>query len=305
VSDPAYLVRLRRCAKETGRTVAETLQYYAMERFLFRLGHSRHREAFVLKGAMMLRAWDPRSARTTRDIDFLAYAGNDLDQMRRLLVEVCSQEVPSDGVAFDPDSLRLETIKEFDDYQGARARFTAHLESARVPMQLDIGFGDVVHPAAVWAEFPTVLPMPAPRVRMYSRGSVIAEQLHAIAKLGAINSRMKDYHDLWFLSNQHEFDLDELAGAIEATFRIRKTEIPDALIGLQDAYVANHAPMWRNHVQRAGASTGGQEDLAAVVLRLQAFLLPCLARVRVPSEAPKAWNSAVGTWIDSPRSGGK
>lgn len=292
---PAVLVQLKRRAKETGCTVAETLQYYAMERFLYRMGISPHRESFVLKGAMMLRAWDAASARSTRDIDLLAFAPNDLDAVHQTLREICSQDAGDDAVCFDADSIRMETIKEFDDYQGARAKFQAHLDTARIPMQLDIGFGDAVHPEAVWADFPTLLGSSAPRIRIYSRASVVAEKLHAMAKLGAINSRMKDYHDIWFLSCQGSFDAEELAGAVAATFKARKTEVPIVLEGLSDGFVQAHLAMWSGFLRRE--PTLPKVELEDVVTRLRAFLLPCLVRQISSDPQPRTWNPTLGAWV--------
>lgn len=294
-ANPSVLVQLKRRAKETGRTVSETLQYYAMERFLYRLGMSRHREAFVLKGAMMMRAWDAASARSTRDIDLLAFAPNDLEAIRQSLVDICRLDAGDDAMSFDPSSIKMELIKEFDDYQGARAKFQATLETARIPMQLDIGFGDAVHPEAVWADFPVLLSFAPPRVRMYSRESVVAEKLHAMAKLGLINSRMKDYHDIWFLSGRGSFEFEDLVGAITTTFRARKTEIPAVLDGLSDEFTRSREAMWAGFLRREPSLPRVELDL--VVDRLRAFLLPCLGPA--PHIPHRTWDPARREWFSS------
>jgi len=293
--NPSVLVQLKRRARETGRTVAATIQYYAMERFLYRLGASRHREAFVLKGAMMFRAWDESSARSTRDIDLLAFASNDLENIRRILSEVCAVDGAADGIEFHPESIRMERIKEFDDYQGARAKFQAHLETARIPMQLDIGFGDAVHPEAQWSDFPTLLTSPAPRIRMYSRASVVAEKLHAMAKLGAINSRMKDYHDIWFLSTQVRFEFAELVEAIGTTFEARRTPLPGSLEGLSDGFVRSHTSLWEGFLRREPSLA--RLEFAEVVKRLREFLLPCLNHELSADSAAKRWDPIEGAWV--------
>lgn len=296
---PSVLVQLRRRAKESGRTVSETIQYYAMERFLYRLGASRHREAFVLKGAMMLRAWDPASARSTRDIDLLAYASNGLENIRQILAEVCVVEGAGDGIDFDVESIRMERIKELDDYQGARAKFQARLETAKIPMQLDIGFGDAVHPEARWADFPTLLASPAPRIRMYSRASVVAEKLHAMAKLGTINSRMKDYHDIWFLSTQSPFEFTELVAAISATFETRRTQLPGSLEGLSEGFVDSRTSLWEGFLRREPSLA--RLEFAEVVKRLREFLLPCLNHDLSADSAKFRWDPDEGIWGVPPR----
>lgn len=294
-STSSTIVQLRRRAKESGRTVSEMLQYYAMERFLYRLGQSSHRSTFILKGAMLLRAWDKDTARPTRDIDLLAFMDHDLDQIRTTVEEICQQEVEADGMRYDPSSVRVQLIKEFDDYHGARARFTGHLESANVPMQLDIGFGDAVHPEALWSDFPTVLELPAPKIRMYSRESVVAEKVHAMAKLGTINSRMKDYHDIWFLSLRHPFRFQILSGAIEATFVRRKTVLPELLEGLDDTFVQTHDAMWKNFLRREPFIA--KAEFKDVVLRLRNFVGPCLRPDKFSGLRLDSWDPMNGAWI--------
>lgn len=295
MNSPTVLVQLRRRARETSRTVDETIQYYAMERFLYRLGMSNHRDGFVLKGAMMLRAWDTRSARSTRDIDLLAFVPGGLESVRQILAEVCRVECVEDQITFDADTIRMELIKEFDDYQGARAKFLAHLGTAKVFMQLDLGFGDKVYPSAVWADFPTILDQPAPKVRMYSRASVVAEKMHAMAKLGMINSRMKDYYDIWFLSMQSVFESDELAGAIATTFQARKTPVPSALDGLSDEYVLAHESMWKNFMRNGPMLC--KQDLGGVVVVLKSFLEPFLNNNREALPARLKWYPDKTAWI--------
>lgn len=160
---------------------------------------------------------------------------------------------------------------------------------------MDIGFGDTVHPEAVWAEFPTVLASPAPRVRVYSRASVVAEKLHAMVKLGMINSRMKDYHDIWFLSTRSTFKFAELAGAIAATFEARKTSLPVELEGLSDEFVRLHTAMWEGFQRRE--PTLSKIELVDVVNRLRAFIEPCLADRLLSNSSLKIWVPVRCAWV--------
>ena len=288
------LVDLRRIAKTRGSSVAEVLQYYSMERFLFRLGASAHADRFVLKGAMLLRVWDPSSSRSTRDIDFLAFGPNDLESLRRCILEILAQETGEDGVRFEATSVQAAIIKEHDEYQGIRAKFTARIESATIPMQLDIGFGDAVRPEILWETFPILLDAPAPRIRVYSRESIIAEKTHAMAKLGLINSRLKDYYDIWLLSRHWPFDRSTLVAALEATFTARATGIPKELTGLSHEYVQSHHGMWTNYLKKTGLEA---EPFDAVVERLQRFLLPCLSETRdLGARELHHWNPELASW---------
>ena len=289
------MVRLRRHAKTEGRPVAEILQYYAMERFLYRLGQSEHASSFVLKGAVMLRVWDAKSARSTRDIDFLAFGDNELDQVTQRLREVCDLLVPEDGISFAADSFKAERIKEGDDYQGARIRFVALLENARIQMQIDLGFGDVVHPEILWADFPTLLGDPMPRIRHYSRETVIAEKVQAMAKLKELNSRMKDFHDLRHLSRLYPFRLDVLSQAIAKTFAARKTMVTTELVIGQPEYIATHQAMWKAFLTKQGDNTA-PEDFRIIAQELKVFLIPALDAAVGGLGSELVWNPIARIW---------
>jgi predicted nucleotidyltransferase component of viral defense system len=193
--------RLLNKARETGRPFSELLQYFAMERFLYRLSKSEHAEKFVLKGALMLTAWNAPMLRPTLDIDLLGRGGCDIEAMVAIVKQICVARVePEDGLFFDPATVQGERIAETAEYEGVRVRFRATLGAARIQMQIDIGFGDVVVPAAVRTVYPTMLGLPAPLLLAYSKETAIAEKLEAMVKLGELNSRMTDFFDIWLLS---------------------------------------------------------------------------------------------------------
>jgi hypothetical protein len=179
--------RLTNKAKETKRPFQEVLQHYGLERFLYRLASSQHDGRFVLKGALLLRAWGAPVSRPTRDIDFLGYVQNDIGVVETIMREVCDASVEDDGLVFEGASVKGQRIKEDAEYHGVRITFTGLLDRARIPMQLDIGFGDVVHPEPEQRDYPTLLDLPAPRLRMYPRESVIAEKFEAMVQLGTRN----------------------------------------------------------------------------------------------------------------------
>lgn len=188
--------RLTNEAKKSGRPFQEVLQYYGLERFLYRLSRSAHQRSFVLKGALMLRVWGVHEARPTRDIDLLGYVKNTRERLSEIVHDICTLTVTDDGVMFDPSTIASAVIKEDADYEGVRVTFTGFLERARIPMQIDVGFGDVVHPAVEEANYPTILTYPSPRLRTYPRATVIAEKFQAMVYLGSANSRMKDFFDV-------------------------------------------------------------------------------------------------------------
>lgn len=194
--------RLLNRAKRDYRPFNELLQYYAMERFLYRLAQSPHANRFILKGALMMRAWRSPESRPTMDIDLLEKTNNEEVSILAQIRDVLDVEVVPDGMTFNPASIYAERITEDADYEGIRIRFLGALGSARVNLQIDIGFGDVVFPGPETIELPTMLDFPGPRLWCYSRESTIAEKFEAMVKLGELNSRMKDFYDIWSLSRQ-------------------------------------------------------------------------------------------------------
>lgn len=172
--------RLQNKAKEADRSFNELFQYYAIERFLYRLSLSTHAERFVLKGALMLMVWESPLFRSTMDIDVLGRMENSIDNIISIVQEVCGQEAEPDGIIFDPQSVLGQRITEDADYEGVRIRFRGSLSTARISIQLDVGFGDIVFPAPELKIYPTILDFPAPRIRSYSMESAVAEKFEAI-----------------------------------------------------------------------------------------------------------------------------
>ena len=214
---------------------------YAFERFLYRLSISPHVDDLVLKGALLFTAWTGKEQRPTRDLDFLAYGPPDPPEFTQRLREICRTPVEyDDGVCFDEDSITVSVIGEHRNYTGVHANLNATLSTARLKLQIDVGFGDVVTPAAVRIAFPVLLDFPAPWIRAYTRESVIAEKLHAMVALGLANSRMKDFYDMLIILEQFSIEGDTLAKAIKRTFDNRKTAIPVGVpYPLTDAFSAD------------------------------------------------------------------
>ena len=263
--------RLTDIARRTDRPFQELLQYYAMERFLYRLSKSPHAARFVLKGALMLRVWDAPMARPTKDIDLLGRLENSLENGSTVVREVCAIEVEPDGLVFRPATVKSERIREDADYEAVRIRFDGLLARARIAMQLDVGIGDVM----VEIAYPTLLDMPAPRLKGYPRETAIAEKFEAMVKLGTLNSRMKDFYDIWLLSRQFDFDGSMLAQAANATFVNRRTAVKADPVALttefSESEVANI--QWRAFV-RKGRLANAPARLGEAVSGIARFLLP-------------------------------
>lgn len=270
--------RLRNLAKRGPRPFDELLQRYAIERFLYRLSASPHVDRFVLKGALMLAVWDAPMSRPTKDIDLLGQTSNDVEALAAFFRDACLQEVDPDGLAFDPGSVRGAVIKEEADYSGVRVLVDGGLGAARVRIQVDVGFGDVIVPGAEEVVYPTLLDMPAPRLRGYSRESTVAEKLEAAVKLDLRNSRMRDLYDLWFLSRRFQFVGLMLAEAVRRTFENRGTDLDPEPTTFRAEFVENSEKLiqWRSFVERT-RTPEAPGDLSTIIEQVSAFLRPVLA----------------------------
>jgi len=267
--------RLLNIAKESNRRFNDLLQYYALERWLYRLSRSAYSQRLILKGALLLTAWKAPATRPTRDIDLLGRISNDLDSVRATIAEITKTPVDEDGLIFDPDTVTTERIAEDADYMGVRARFQGHLGNTRIAMQIDIGFSDVVTPSPVPVSFPAILEQPAAQLLAYNRESAIAEKFEAMVKLGELNSRMKDFFDIWLLATHFAFDGSSLFSAVQATFTQRQTAIETEPLCFTERFARDpaKAAQWTAFARR-GLLTGAPSAFIEVVERVREFLQP-------------------------------
>ena len=291
--------RLQNKARSMAKPFSEILQYYGIERFLYRLSLSPDGQKFVLKGGMVFIAWGLPLGRPTRDIDLRAFTSNSLENLAHIVSTACLQPVPDDGLVFHSETVRAQEIQTDADYHGVRVTFLCTLGNARIPMQIDLGFSDDITPAPVEIHYATLLAMQPPALRGYPPESVISEKYQAIVHLDEINSRMKDYYDIWLLSNHFDFDGATLQAAIAHTFKTRQTTIPIHLpFGLSSGFASSRSREWQIFLSRFLPDPGELKDMDCVLERLRAFLLPpteALAREMVFSlrwKAGKGWEEA-------------
>jgi predicted nucleotidyltransferase component of viral defense system len=269
--------RLLNLARERGQPNDLLLTRYALERLLYRLSITNHRERFVLKGAMLMTTWFEDPFRPTRDLDLLGFGDPDPQAMLVVFREICAVEA-DDGVVFDMEGLTVDLIREELEYGGLRLKTNAMIAGARVRIVIDIGFGDAIEPGVTELDLPVLLDLPAPRLRAYPRETVIAEKFQAMVALGRANSRMKDLYDIWLLSRTYQFG-DELSRAIAATFARRKTPVPiDPPYALTRAFMDDRAKQqqWTSFVEAIGTKL----PLAEVIEDLAAFLMPYTTKAR-------------------------
>jgi hypothetical protein len=218
--------RLLNRARSSNEDFNLLLTKYALERVLYRISKSAYRDLFILKGALLFDLWTDRANRATRYADFLSFGANSPQRYAGIFREICLLPVEEDGLRFDPETVDAVRIKENADYAGVRITFHGYMGSARLPVQIDIGFGDVVTPAPVETRFPTLLAGHAPVLRTYPRETVVAEKFEALVKLGLANTRMKDLCDLRTPSTLFPFESEKLSTAIRRTFERRGTPLP-------------------------------------------------------------------------------
>lgn len=250
------------------------LMRYGAERLMYRLSQSEHAANFVLKGAMMFLVWTGAQYRATKDMDLLALKSASVERLRDIFRDLCELPVAQDGLAFESDSVKAEEIREDNLYQGVRVTLVTRLGKARVPIQVDIGFGDAVTPKPVQTDFPTLLDFPAPRLAMYPRETVVAEKFEAMVRLGLANSRMKDFYDIWALSREFDFDGGVLSAAIQATFKRRTTALtPTMPLALTLEFTSDplKQTQWKAFVRRSRLKLA-TEGLEQVVAEIKSFL---------------------------------
>ena len=288
--------RLLNRARSDKRPFHELLQYFAMERFLFRLSQSSHADKFVLKGALMLRVWQAPMMRPTMDIDMLAReTSNEVAQIENQVRDICLIAVePGDGLEFDVDSVQGEHITEDADYEGVRVRFIGRLDTARINMQIDIGFGDIVIPEAQQADLPAMLEFPPPRLTCYSLESAISEKFEAMIKLGKLNSRMKDFYDIWLLARQFDFNSRQLQAAISETLLNRGTKFPDEIIAFSGEFIDAKAIQWNAFRRRLGQEIV-PTDFSEIIDLIKVFLVPIIKAIQTGNSASRTW-IAPGPW---------
>jgi hypothetical protein len=291
--------RLKNMAASSGRPFQELFYYHAMERFLYRLSNSEYSESFTLKGGLMFRGWGIPLRRLTRDIDVQAYANNSIENLEAIVRDICEQEVEQDGMRFDPDSVRGEQIMNEADYPGTRIYFIGYLGNASIHLHLDISFANVITPATVRVAYPTLLDMPGFEIRGYPYETAISEKFQSMVALGDINDRIKDFFDIWLLSQQVDIQGSTLAEAIQATFENRKTPLPAVLPeALTDEFGSLRQADWERLLRRSNLSLSEFPSFAEVLSILREFLWPVVQASREGIVFEQIWKAG-GSWGDT------
>jgi hypothetical protein len=256
--------RLLSRARESGSDYGLILTKYALERLLYRLSVSQWRDAFLLKGALLFDLWFDQPHRPTRDIDLLGFGSSEVDDVAAMFRSVCACAY-DDGMVFDASTVCAAEIRKEANYAGVRVTLLGILDGARCAVQIDVGYGDAVTPEPERVCFPVLLDdMAVPVMRAYPAYTVVAEKYHAIVTLGMVNTRFKDYFDLWVLAKHIHFDSSILHAAIAATFARRGTPLPQELPpGLSDTFTQDRTKIqqWKAFLGKNRLEAPSLEEL--------------------------------------------
>ena len=291
--------RLMNAAKTNHEAFDLVLVRFAIERLLYRLSQSKYHDRFVVKGAIMFQVWSNLTHRPTRDLDLLGMGEPDIQRFVDVFRELCAQKVEDDGLVFVVDSISAARMKEDEEYEGIRMKFNALLGAARIPVQVDIGFGDAITPSSQLIVFPTVLELPAPQLQSYPRETVVAEKFQAMVMLGIANSRMKDFFDLFTLCTQFEFDGGLVCRAIKATFDRRKTSIPTLrplALTTEFSEDKQKSVQWNAFLRKINLN-GNDLNLSEITARLADFLMPPAEAANLGQQYDKSWKPSDG-WVE-------
>ena len=271
--------RLLAYAKAKGLAFDLVLTRFALERLLDRLSRSSHADRFVLKGGMLVMVWFDEPLRATRDLDLLGFGDPTPEGLRATFAEIMAMPA-EDALEFDYAGLSVTSIRDADQYGGIRLRTTASLANARIPVVIDIAFGDAVEPGLTSIQLPVLLDLPPPHIRAYAPETVIAEKFQAMVALGRANSRMKDIFDVWSLFNAYELDPERVANALAATFARRRTPLPETVPdALTPAFGEDPSKVRQWRAFNDGLSNE-PPTLVEVIANLAAHLMPLTARAR-------------------------
>jgi len=287
------LVRLANAAR---KDVQSILIQYANERFLYRIGVSTYANRLILKGANLFRIWKSAEIRPTRDLDFLGFGEMTLEDVDSTINSLCALELPQDGIRFREETVNSSFIRHESGYGGIRVKLIAQITKARLPMQIDIGLGDVVTPPALVVEYPTLLDMPAPKIRAYPPETVVAEKFQILVDFGIVNSRMKDVFDLWVISETISFNGLNLADAIRKTFNTRNTQIPTGIpLALTREFADDplKRAQWKGFLRKLEDSSVSH-SLEQVQQQLRQFMLPPVRSIVANENFVSVWNPGEG-----------
>ncbi|MFI9386205.1 nucleotidyl transferase AbiEii/AbiGii toxin family protein [Kutzneria sp. NPDC052558] len=286
---------MQRNARLAGRTTAEYLRLYALEGFLLRLAHSPHRDQLVLKGGVLLAAYELR--RPTTDINVAAvHLANNVDTIRDLIAEIAATTLPADlddGLIFDIDHITAQVIRDEDQYSGVRVSLKTNLAKAREPFHVDVNVGDPIWPHPADIALPRLLDGEPIRLRGYPMEMVLAEKTVTALQRGLASTRWRDFADIYLLAGTYSFQTTDLRSAIEAVATHRSVPVTDLGAAL-DGYAEIGQARWAAWLRKLQLDSTLPVDFAEILAALEGFADPVLIG---KLSADASWDPASRRWI--------
>lgn len=288
--------QLRNLAQTQNRSFQEILQSYALERTIYRLSISPYDKYFTLKGGVFLYGlFSGNFPRSTADIDLLGHhISNEINTLKDIFSNIFAI-ICDDGLDFDLNSLEIHPIAVTKAYPGARLTIISYLERTKILVAIDIGFGDAPIPNKAKMDFPVLLNDPIPQVYVYSKESVIAEKLEAIVSLGNVNSRYKDFFDIYTLSQSFSFEGERLQKAIRETFTLRKTPF-QPIVAFEEAFIHSpiHQKRWKAFIKKKNAQT--EATLSEIISDISSFTHPVIQSIQKKETFRQIWDPREQKW---------
>lgn len=287
---------LKNYSKKNGRTVQDVFTVYVLERILYRISISKFNKNFTLKGGVLLYGlYTDDFTRATIDIDLLGWKiSNDSETLKSVFREILS--LPADDpIRFDLKALKAVNITEFQKYHGVRIMTLAFLDRTRLPASIDIGFGDLIYPQKIQMDYPTILDDEVPRLYSYSVYSMIAEKAEAIVSLGEVNSRYKDFYDIWIIAKREKLDGEILQKALVETFKNRNTGF-EIIVAFEEKFADDNTRQqrWKGFLKNKNVVTG--VSFQEVLKHVKTFLLPVIEAIRGNKLFEGTWSPEAERW---------
>lgn len=279
---------LQALARATGQGFDQLATLYALEGFLRRLAESENRDAFVLKGGVLLSAFDAR--RPTRDADLLALdLANEREIIEGVIGRIAAVMLP-DGLMLEPDTIASQVIRDDDEYSGIRVKLSYALATMSVRIGVDVNVGDPVYPEPEDIAIPGLLGHDI-SLRGYRLPTVIAEKAVTGMQRGIANTRWRDWADIWTVSRQHAFNAEELAASIASVAQHRVVTIFPIAELLAD-YPAVAQARWRAWRRRPDVTQDLPEEFSRVLTDVARFIDPVMEH----SHVGLRWNPLAFAW---------
>ena len=294
--DQSIQQRLLNMSRDQNEDFQLILIRFGLERFLYRLSTSKYSEQFVLKGAFLFKLWTNFRFRPTKDIDLLGLGDSSPEHLKAIFKEICVNKVEPDGIVFDESSIRVTEIREEQEYGGSRVKLMGLLGKAKIPLQVDIAYGNAITPKTEEHDFPSMLGMPSPRIRTYPKETVVAEKLQSMVRLGMQNSRMKDFFDLFWMAMLFSYEGPVLAKAIQSTFKRRKTNIPSTPpLVFSDEFATDSVKrsQWKAFLNK-NSIPSMSDNFEDIIKNLRDFLAPPFKAAATENNFLFLWSSEKG-----------